>query len=159
MERGENLPLLLILLVTGASGTPEEFLVQLARSSDPGFWVETRPDDGPSPDSIVSFLQDVSNLTVTPGPRIMEQTEGGYRVVFPECRWRFRRAGRIHSVRDTTCVEWTSGGFRWTRLPLFDSHEKGLDPMKGLCGGLLLFGGILGFTVILLVSVRRKYRE
>jgi hypothetical protein len=146
-----------LLLVSSASGTPEEFLERLALS-EPDFWVETRLGDEPPADSILSFLDGVSDLTVTPGPRIMEQTEDGYMVVFPESRWGFRRSGRIHAVEDTACVVWTSGGFRWSRIPLFQAQGSGLDPMKGICGGLLLSGVILGLAVMLLVSARRRYR-
>ena len=156
-SKGDDVALILLLLVSNASETPEGFLVQLTLA-DPDFWVETRLGNNPRPDSIRTFLEGVSNLTVIPGPRVLEQTEGGYRVVFPECRWGFRRAGRIHALSDTTCVVWTPEGFRWSRIPLFNEQNEGLDPMKGVCGGLILSGVILGLAVMFLVSARRRYR-
>jgi hypothetical protein len=116
-SKGDDVALILLLLVSNASETPEGFLEQLTLA-DPDFWVETRLGNNPRPDSIRTFLEGVSNLTVIPGPRVLEQTEGGYRVVFPEfAGGSGGRAGFTPSA--TPPAWWDPGGLQMEPNPPF----------------------------------------
>lgn len=154
------LMVLFLMAVSGGSGrsTPEEFLDSLA-GSGADYWIARRHGTEPVSDSIASFFRGVSSISVAPGRRVLEETEDGYLVVFPESRWGYRKDGRIHSACDTTVVRWTTLGFRWSRIPVFSGRTASLDTTGGICGGLLLTGVIIGFTVMVLVFVRRRYKE
>lgn len=154
---------LFLFLFTLAAGTqdassPEGFLEQLA-ASGADYWVETGLTDQPAPDSIRSFLSEVVSMSVTPGKRVLEETPTGYRVIFPESKWGYRRAGRFHSVTDTTTIEWRDTGFGWIRVPVFGGRTAVMDKTMGLCSGLILTAVIIGIAVMVLVNVRRRFRE
>ncbi len=152
---------LVFCVMAGAApnaSSPEGFLEQLA-ASVADHWVETGLSDQPAPDSIRTFLSGVVSISVTPGRRVIEETPTGYRVVFPESRWGYRKNGRFHSVTDTTVVEWRDTGFGWIRIPLFGGPTAVMDKTMGLCGGLILTVVIMGFAVMVLVNVRRRFRE
>lgn len=151
---------LALCLMAGTSpdaSSPEGFLESLT-GSDADYWVETAQGGQPSPDSIRSFLSGVSSMNITPGRRIFEETPSGYRVVFPESRWGYRRNGRFHSVTDTTVLEWSETGFGWVKLPVFGGPVSVLDTTTGLCTGLILTAVIIGIAVLVLVNVRRRFR-
>lgn len=153
--------ILFLCLMAGAApdaSSPEGFLEQLT-ASGADFWVETGLADQPAPDSIRSFLSGVASMSVTPGRRVLEETTAGYRVVFPESRWCYRKNGRFHSVTDTTVVEWSNTAFGWVSVPVFDGQTAVMDKTMGLCGGLILTVVIIGFAVLVLVNVRRRFRE
>ncbi|MFO7627740.1 MAG: hypothetical protein R6V62_10805 [Candidatus Fermentibacteraceae bacterium] len=153
--------LLFFCVMVGAApdaSSPEGFLERLALS-EADYWVETGLVDHPAPDSIRSFLSGVVSMSVTPGRRVLEETSTGYRVVFPESRWSYRRNGRFHSVTDTTVVEWRDTGFGWISMPVFGGPIAVMDKTTGLCGGLILTFVIIGFAVLVLVNVRRRFRE
>lgn len=161
-ERKERPLILLRMMLMAAVGlglsTPEEFLDSLAGAGTE-YWIASRDSPEPASDSIVSFFRGVTSVRVTPGRRVLEETDDGYLVIFPESRWGYRRSGRIHSVCDTTVVRWSTSGFRWRRIPVFTVSSQGLGTSGGICGGLLLTGVIMGLTVLVLVFVRRRYRE
>jgi len=152
---------LFIFAVTGGAAdasSPEAFLEQLAVSGA-DYWVETGLNDLPAPDSILSFLSGVASMSVTPGRRVIQETPAGYRVVFPESRWGYRRNGRFHSVTDTTVIEWRETGFGWIKIPVFGGPTAVMDKTMGLCSGLVLTFVITGLAVMILVNVRRRFRE
>lgn len=152
---------LVFFMMTGAvqdASSPEGFLERLA-ASGADHWVETGLGDHPTPDSIRSFFSGLASMSVTPGRRLFEETPTGYRVVFPESRWGYRKNGRFHSVTDTTVVEWRDTGFGWVSVPIFGGPTAVLDKTMGLCGGLVLTVVIIGIAVLVLVNVRRRFRE
>jgi hypothetical protein len=156
----EGLLLFFLVLTQGTqdASSPEGFLEQLAVSGA-DYWVETGLGDQPPPDSIRSFLSGVVSMSVTPGRRVFEETPTGYRVVFPESRWGYRKNGRFHSVTDTTVVEWRDTGFGWISVPVFGGRTAVMDKTMGLCSGLILTAVIIGIAVLVLVNVRRRFRE
>lgn len=152
---------LVFCVMAGAAtdpSSPEGFLEQLA-ASGADYWVETCLGDQPAPDSIRSFLSGVVSISMTPGRRVFQETTTGYRVVFPESRWGYRKNGRFHSVTDTTVVEWRDTGYGWVSVPVFGGPTAVMDKTMGLCGGLILTVVIMGFAVMVLVNVRRRFRE
>lgn len=152
---------LFFLVMAGGSpdsSSPEGFLARLA-ASGADYWVETGLVDHPAPDSIRSFFSGLASMSVTPGRRVFEETTTGYRVVYPESRWGYRKNGRFHSVTDTTVVEWRDTGYGWVSVPVFDGPTAVLDKTMGLCGGLILTVVIIGIAVLVLVNVRRRFRE
>ncbi len=154
--------IVILLFLAGSAGrsegTPEDFLHLLA-SSGADYWVDTRLGSTPDGDSIASFLNGVTAISVTPGRRVLENADDGYRVLFPESRWGFRKNGRLHSACDTTILEWTAQGFRWSRIPLFGGRIATLDRTRGVCSGVILTVLILGFAAVALGYVRHRYRE
>lgn len=154
--------LLLALCLMGGTtpdaSSPEGFLESLAVSGA-YYWIETGLGEQPSPDSIRSFLSGVSSMNIAPGRRMFEETSTGYRVVFPESRWGYRRNGRFHSVTDTTVLEWRETGFGWVSVPVFGGSVAVMDTTTGLCAGLILTAVIIGIAVLVLVNVRRRFRE
>ena len=149
-----------LLVISGSEspGTPEDFL-ELLSVSGADFWIEHRLGSEPSDEAIGQFFRGLSSISVTPGRRVLEESPEGYRVLFPESRWGYRKDGRFHSTSDTTVVEWTAYGFRWSRIPVFAGPVAIMAPTQGVCGGLILTGVIIGLAVMVLGYARRRYRE
>jgi hypothetical protein len=161
--KGEKLSLIFsafLLVISGSEspGTPEDFL-ELLSVSGADFWIEHRLGSEPSDEGIQQFFRGLSSISVTPGRRVFEESPEGYRVLFPESRWGYRKEGRFHSSSDTTIVEWTAYGFRWSRIPVFAGPVAIMAPTQGVCGGLILTGVIIGIALMVLGHARRRYRE
>ena len=141
--------------------TPDEFLEILA-SGDAEIWVEHQLTDNPStmipPDSIRSVLELKRNLSVDSGERILQDVEGGYRVIFPETRWTWRMdGGRIGSISGETVIEWHPGGYSWVAVPLMKDEGKVIGPKESLCIGVTITGAVLFVGMIGVWYAKRRY--
>ncbi len=139
--------------------TPEEFLVTLA-SCNAEQWIEHQctGTDAIHPDTITAVIESLTSLSVDPGERVLEDVEGGYRVVFPESRWTWRMSeGRIGSVSGESVVEWRPGGYRWVTLPILTEEGASIGRRESLCMGatVMMAIGIVG--IIAIWYAKRRY--
>jgi hypothetical protein len=159
-----NLTLILVLCVAITSvgidtDTPEEFLTTLA-SSPAELWIECQlpGDNTVDPDTVAAIIGSRRNLSVDPGERILEDTEGGYTVVFPESRWTWRMdGGRIGSVRGQSVIEWHPGGYRWVTVPVFIDEGASIGRRESLCMGATVMLGIGVIGVLAIWYAKRRY--
>ncbi len=141
--------------------TPDEFLEILA-SSDAEIWVEHQLT-GNSPeeiqaDSIRSVLELKRSLSVDSGERILQDVEGGYRVIFPETRWTWRMdGGRIGSVSGETIIEWHPGGYSWVTVPLMKDEGKVIGRKESVCMGVTITATIFFIGIIAVWYAKRRY--
>jgi hypothetical protein len=152
-----NLTLILVLCVAVTSAgidadTPEEFLAALA-VSPAELWIECQisGDNTIDPDTVTAIIGARRNLSVDPGGRVLEDVEGGYRVVFPESRWTWRMdGGRIGSVRGQSVIEWHPGGYSWVAVPVFTEQGASIGRRESLCMGVtvMLAIGVIGTLAI-----------
>ncbi len=154
---------LLALIVSSGMDveTPEEFLEILAES-DAELWIEYQCTDNETDelhrDSIRSTIVSLTSLSVEPGDRLLEDVDGGYRVIFPESRWTWRMAGgRIGSVRGESVLEWRPGGYSWVTLPILTEEGTSIGRKESLClgGTLTLAIGLVG--IIAVWYAKRRY--
>jgi len=132
--------------------TPEEFLTTLA-SSPAEIWIESQlPGDNTiHPDTVTAVIGSRIDLSVDPGGRVLEDVEGGYRVLFPESRWTWRMdGGRIGSVRGQSVIEWHPGGYSWVAVPVFTEQGASIGRRESLCMGVtaMLAIGVIGILAI-----------
>jgi len=152
-----NLSLIVALCVAVIStgidtDTPEEFLTTLA-SSPAEIWIESQlPGDNTiHPDTVTAVIGSRIDLSVDPGGRVLEDVEGGYRVLFPESRWTWRMdGGRIGSVRGQSVIEWHPGGYSWVAVPVFTEQGASIGRRESLCMGVtaMLAIGVIGILAI-----------
>ncbi len=152
-----NLSLIVALCVAVIStgidtDTPEEFLTTLA-SSPAEIWIESQlPGDNTiHPDTVTAVIGSRIDLSVDPGGRVLEDVEGGYRVLFPESRWTWRMdGGRIGSVRGQSVIEWHPGGYSWVAVPVFTEQGASIGRRESLCMGVtvMLAIGVIGTLAI-----------
>ena len=150
-----TLILVLCVAVTSAgidADTPEEFLTTLA-SSPAEIWIESQlPGDNTiHPDTVTAVIGSRIDLSVDPGGRVLEDVEGGYRVLFPESRWTWRMdGGRIGSVRGQSVIEWHPGGYSWVAVPVFTEQGASIGRRESLCMGVtaMLAIGVIGILAI-----------
>lgn len=143
------------------AATPEEFLVNLS-SYDADRWIEfqyrSNDNDTVHPDTIVAIIGSLRNLSVNPGERILENIEGGYRVIFPESRWTWRMdGGRIGSVRGESVVEWRPGGYSWVTLPVLTEEGVSMGRKESLCMSATIMLAIGAAGIIAIWYAKRRY--
>ncbi|MCK5785981.1 MAG: hypothetical protein KAH54_05425 [Candidatus Sabulitectum sp.] len=139
--------------------TPAEFLVNLS-SCSADLWIEYqhRSDQMVDPDTVRAIVNSSHSLSVDPGERILEDVEGGYRVIFPESRWTWRMdGGRIGSVRGESVIEWRLGGYSWVILPIFTEEAASIGRRESLCMGVTIMLAIGVFTIIIIWYAKRRY--
>jgi len=164
LEMEVNLSLIITLCVAVASAgvqadTPEEFLATLA-VSPAEIWIECQlPGDNTiHPDSVTSLIGSRRSLSVDPGDRILEDVEGGYRVLFPESRWTWRMdGGRIGSVRGQSVIEWHPGGYSWVVIPVFIDEGASIGRRESLCMGVTVMLGVGVTGVLAIWYAKRRY--
>jgi len=139
--------------------TPEEFLLTLA-SSNAEQWIEHQCTgaDAMHPDTITAVIESFTSLSVNPGERILEDVEGGYRVIFPESRWTWRMSGgKIGSVRGESIVEWRPGGYSWAILPVLTEEGASIGRKESLCMGATVMMAIGVVGIIAVWYAKRRY--
>lgn len=153
----------MVILTRMDAATPEEFLVNLS-SCDADRWIEFQyhsNDNGNDivhPDTIVAIIGSLRNLSVNPGERMLENIEGGYRVIFPESRWTWRMdGGRIGSVRGESVVEWRPGGYSWVTLPVLSEEGVSMGRKESLCMSATIMLAIGGVGIIAIWYAKRRY--
>lgn len=139
--------------------TPEEFLHILA-DSDAELWVEHQSTSGShiESDTILTIIRQIRNLSVEPGPRELEDIEGGYQVIFPESRWTWRLdGGRIGSVTGQAIVEWHPGGYTWVTVPVISEEAATIGRKESLCMGATIMLAIGFVGIIAIWYAKKKY--
>ncbi|MEA3267163.1 MAG: hypothetical protein U9P42_09525 [Candidatus Fermentibacteria bacterium] len=139
--------------------TPEEFLATLS-SSNADQWIEFQypAENSIHPDTVKIRIESLRSLSVDPGERILEDIEGGYRVVFPESRWTWRMdGGRIGSVRGESVVEWHPGGYSWTAIPVFSEDGVSMGRRESLCMGATMMAAIGVIGIFAVWYAKRRY--
>ncbi len=141
--------------------TPDDFLEILA-SSDAEIWIEHQLMGNSQaeihPDSIKSVLESKRSLSVESGERILQDVEGGYKVVFPESRWIWRMdGGRIGSVTGETVIEWHPGGYSWVTVPLMIDEGKVIGRKESMCMGVTITAAIFLIGIIAVWYAKRRY--
>lgn len=157
--------IILLFALIGSSGmdvdTPEEFLETLA-GSDAELWIEHQYAGNDTekihPDTIRTAIVSLTSLSVEPGERLLQDVDGGYRVIFPESRWTWRMAGgRIGSVQGESVLEWRPGGYSWVALPILTEEGASIGRRESLCLGatITLAVGLVG--IISVWYAKRRY--
>ncbi len=141
--------------------TPDAFLDILA-ASDAEIWVEHQFSGNSQteihPDSIRSVIGPKRNLSVEPGEKILEDVEGGYRVIFPLSRWTWRMdGGRIGSVSGESIIEWHPGGYTWVTIPLMMDEGASIGRKESLCMGITITASIALIGIIAVWYAKRRY--
>jgi hypothetical protein len=139
--------------------TPEEFLINLA-SCPAEQWIEyqLQTDSSLSSDTVKALVESFRELSVEPGDRILEDMEGGYRVVFPESRWTWRMdGGRIGSVGGQSVIEWHPSGYSWVSLPVLTEKGASIGRRESLCMGVTIMLAIGVMGIIAVWYAKRRY--
>lgn len=150
-----------ILSLGMETDTPEDFLETLS-SSNADVWIEHQAEKNEdltiSSDTIVSVVSSFNSLSVNPGNSILEDINGGYRLIYPESHWTWRLdGGRIGSIKDTTIIEWKPGGYMWVVVPFFTQEGASLGRGQSLCMGATLTAFIIVLGVVVLWYIKRRY--
>ena len=141
--------------------TPDAFLVVLA-SSDAETWIEhqfsSNSESEIHPDSIRSIIGEKRNLSVELGEKILEDVEGGYRVIFPLSRWTWRMdGGRIGSVSGESIIEWHPGGYTWVSIPFMIDEGTSIGRKETLCMGITITALIALIGIVAVWYAKRRY--
>lgn len=141
--------------------TPDEFL-QILASSNVETWIEHQftgnSHDGILPDSITSIIGSKRSLSVEPGEKILEDVEGGYRVIYPLTRWTWRMdGGRIGSVCGESIIEWHPGGYTWVVIPFMVDEGTSIGRKESICMGITITASIALIGIIAVWYAKRRY--
>lgn len=153
--------ILYVMLISSGmdTDTPEEFLVNLS-SCNAEQWVEFQyhGENTVPADTVKAIIESLRNLSVNPGEKILEDIEGGYRVIFPESKWTWRMdGGRIGSVRGESVIEWHLGGYSWVTLPIFTEEGASIGRKESLCMGVTITAAIVLIGIIAVWYAKRRY--
>lgn len=157
--------LLCVLALTPS--TPEEFLRELCINSrgtaGAEYWSEHASSEVTDllsdPDTLLTLLENMEDLSVEPGPRTDFGKEGDvFRVEFGESRWTWRDShGNTGHARGLTVVTVTEGKFKWVKLPALEHSAATIGIREKLISGVFLSFMLILSALLAVAWARRKY--